>query len=106
MPKSGTQHFTHSLRAFREHPIPVRTQRPATPATQPSPGVRVAEAELKPNQLQDLADIVGDLVHAAVGHDLKFRVRVELRSTDSKSEETVGKINKALKEVAPELQMN
>jgi hypothetical protein len=86
--------------------VPVGTQRPATPATQPSPGVHIAEAELKPNQLQDLADIVGDLVHAAVGHDLKFRVRVELRSTDSKSEETVGKINKALKDVAPELQMN
>jgi len=41
-----------------------------------------------------------------VGYDLKFRVRVELRSTDSKSEETVGKINKALKDVASELQMN
>jgi hypothetical protein len=68
--------------------------------------MHVAEAELKPNQLQDLGDIVGDLVHAAAGHDLKFRIRVKLRTTDSKSEETVGKINKALKEVAPELQMS
>jgi hypothetical protein len=61
---------------------------------------------LKPNQIQDLGDIVADLVHAAVGHDLKFRLRIELRSLDSKSTDAVAKINKALKEVTPELQMN
>jgi hypothetical protein len=72
----------------------------------PAPGVHIAEADLKPNQIQDLADIVADLVHAAAGHDLKFRVRIELRSGDLKSTDTLTKINKALKEVVPEFQLN
>ncbi len=53
-----------------------------------------------------LADAMPDIVHAAVGHDLTFRVRIELKTTDSKAADTLAKINKALKDVAPELVMN
>ena len=44
----------------------------------PGPGVFWAEASLRPNQIQDLADHVADIAKAAVGLELKFGIRVEL----------------------------
>src|SRR4051794_20943036 len=42
------------------------------------PGVVVAEAELKPAQVQDLADQVGELARVAVGHEVRLRLRIEV----------------------------
>ena len=41
------------------------------PREQLPPGVHVATAYLKPNQIQDLADQIGEIGTTAVGHDLK-----------------------------------
>lgn len=48
---------------------------PPPPPPKPS-GMVSATAEIKPNQIQDLAESVGDIVTAAAGHDLKFTVTV------------------------------
>src|SRR5262249_3342514 len=48
------------------------------PEPPPRPGVRVARADLRPNQLQDLADQVGELTRLAVGFDLKLSLTIEL----------------------------
>ena len=40
--------------------------------------VRVASGELRGNEIQDLADSVGELSKAAAGHNLRFLLRLEL----------------------------
>ena len=42
------------------------------------PGALAAEATLSADGIQDLADQVPDILKAAVGHGLEFRVRIEL----------------------------
>ena len=64
-----------------------------------------AEAELRPSQLQDLADIVGDVVGAAVGYELKFRVVVELGGETEPPGDVVEKLNRSLGEVSEELKL-
>src|SRR5205085_12481540 len=61
--------------------LPSKGPPPPPPLPPPPTGVRVAQAELRPNQLQDVADQVGELTRAAVGHDLKFLLRTELGGT-------------------------
>jgi hypothetical protein len=84
----------------------VPAERPAVPPPlppPPRPGVRIAEAELRPNQIQDLADSLGELIESAAGHELRFTLRVELESVDSLSEDVVEKITSVLVEVSEDL---
>ena len=64
----------------------------------PTPdGKRIAETEMQPNQLQDMADIMGQLLSAAGEYDLKFFLRIEV---DAKApQEVVEKLNQLLDEV-------
>lgn len=80
---------------------------PALPPPPPSPppGVLMAEAYLQPNQLQDLADQLGDLKKAVVGYDLKLHVRIELGGAKTPPPELVAKINALLAEVVKELRL-
>jgi DNA-directed RNA polymerase subunit L len=73
------------------------------PLQPPKLGVRVAEADLRPNEIQDLADEIGDLTTAAVGNDLKFHLRIELGGDIQPNNEVVEKLNKILKEVSDNL---
>lgn len=58
---------------------------------------RIAEAEMQPNQLQDLAEIMGDLLSAAGEYNLKFHLRIEV---DEKAPaEVVEILNQLLDEV-------
>lgn len=75
------------------------------PQTPQRPGRHVAAAELKPNELQDLADVVGDIVKAAVGHALTFRVEIELQGSNENLADAVSRINKSLKSVSASFQM-
>jgi len=77
----------------------------STPQTPQRPGRHVAAAELKPNELQDLADVVGDIVKASVGHALTFRVEIELQGTNENAADAISKINKSLKSVSASFQM-
>jgi hypothetical protein len=89
--------------------VKVRVPVGGAPASMPQPPARagrhVAAAELKPNELQDLADAVGDIVKAAVGHALTFRVEIELSGANEDAADVVSRINKTLKSVSATLLM-
>ncbi|MCR4419670.1 MAG: DUF499 domain-containing protein [Clostridia bacterium] len=79
---------------------------PAPPSPPPpKPGSKAAEAELRPHQLQDLAEIIGELASAAVGYELVFRLRVELGGASAPSDEVVQTVNRLLARVAKDLQL-
>ncbi len=74
-------------------------QTPVTPAyvAQPPAGRHIIEADLRPNELQDLADSLGELGNAAAGADLKYRVRIELGGNPSSY--VLERVNKVLQKV-------
>ena len=74
-----------------------------TPKPMMKPGVHTAEAELETHELQDLADVVGDLVKATVGYDLKIVVRIKL-SGDPPAE-VVERANGVLGDVSEDLRL-
>lgn len=63
----------------------------------------MAEAALTTAQLQDLADVVGDIVKASAGHELHFRLKMELAGDPP--EEVVVKLNELLKKLSDDLQL-
>jgi len=68
------------------------------------PDVLVADAELRPNELQDFADHVGELRKAASPGELTFRLRIELDGRGkSPGQETVAKLNELLAKVSKTL---
>lgn len=69
------------------------------------PGVLVTEAELKSHQIQDLADQIDEILKAAVGHDIKFYLRVELTGLNPPTNETIAKINEMLKEIGEDFEL-
>ena len=74
-------------------------QTPGTPMyiAQPATGIYIAEADLRPNELQDLADSLGDLGKAAEGLNLKYHIRIELSRDPSK--DIVERVNKILQKI-------
>ena len=84
--------------------LPGKTPPPPPPSPPPPPpGVHVATAYLKPNQIQDLADQIGEIGTTAVGHDLKVQVRIELGGKTPVPEDLITKINGLLHDVSKEL---
>lgn len=85
--------------------IPEDVPLPPQPGDHPETSDRrSAEAEMQPGQLQDLAEIMGDLLSAAGEHDLKFNLRVEVDK--NVPEDILEKINKLLAEVNRSLKIN
>jgi hypothetical protein len=80
--------------------LPGKYPPPPPPPLPRPPGVLVAQADLRPNQLQDLTDQLGELARAAIDHDLKFHLRIELGGATPPSAELVERLNKLLAEVA------
>lgn len=86
----------------------------ATTATTPppptlpsrSPGVVIAESELRPSQLQDLADQIGDITKAAVGVELKLKIRLELGGKMKATPEMIATINKKLESITDGLKLS
>lgn len=74
-------------------------------AAAPKPGVLVAEAELATNEIQDLAEVIGNIRSAAAGHELKFRLRIELGSPTHPPAEVVEKVDEILADVSSSLQL-
>jgi hypothetical protein len=83
---------------------PVTPPRPEPPTR--APGVVVAESELRPGQLQDLADRIGDISKAAIGVELKLRVRLELGGKARPTPEMIAAINEKLANVADGLTLS
>ena len=78
---------------------------PGTPTREVSPNVRVAEADLSGDQVQDLADIVGQIQSAAAGHKVRFSVRVELGNGSPLPDELVTEIAALLADVSDDLDL-
>jgi hypothetical protein len=86
------------LRVPKEAPSP-----PPLPPP-PPPGVLIADAELRPNEIQDLADALGDIMGLVTGKNIKFNIRIGLDAEDM-SKEDVEKLNKILLEINNKLQL-
>ncbi len=41
-------------------------------------GAKQVTAELRPNEIQDLADQLGEFTKAAAGHELRFSVQIQV----------------------------
>ncbi len=66
------------------------------PRPSSKPSLLVAQAPLRVDEVQDLADHISEIAKAAIGLDLKLSVRIELASTPPPSEEVVARINQLL----------
>jgi hypothetical protein len=75
------------------------------PPPEKKPGVIVAEADLKPSQVQDLADQVGELARVAVGYDVRMHFRIEVGGARPLPPELLARLNELLGEVAEELRL-
>ena len=72
-----------------------------SPGPAPAPGgALAAEAVLPADGIQDLAEQIPGLLQAAVGHDLKFRVRVELGGAPPPDADTIARIDALLAEAS------
>jgi hypothetical protein len=69
------------------------------------PNVRVAEAQLAPGQIQDLADIMGDVLKAKGSLELTFQLRVEVAGKDVPSDAAIDAINAVLKTVSTDIEI-
>lgn len=90
------------LRVPAEEVVPPVEPPPPLP---PKPGFKVARAELRPHQIQDLAEVIGELVSATVGYELVFRLQVELGGATALPDETIRKVNELLGAVAADLKL-
>lgn len=89
--------------------IPSQVVPPVEPPVPPpppvAPGTLVAQAELRPDEIQNMAESMGDLLKAAAGLKLKFSLRIELSGDGEIGNETAGKVNDVLAEVADGLRL-
>ena len=63
----------------------------------------IADAELEPSQIQDLADGMGEILGISAGNEIKFKVRIELEKTSPK--DVVNGLNDLLQEITPKLKL-
>lgn len=103
---------------IRDHAIPaqraaaVKLQRPQNvpvpvtpPPVVPKPGTFTAESEVQSQELQELAEVVGEVLKAAVPSTVKFNVRIELGGEPKPSEAKVKAINAILAKVKKGLEL-
>ena len=68
-------------------------------------GVLVAEADLEAHGIQELADQIADISTAAIGTEIKYKIRVEFGGETPPDPEAVEKINELLAEVDDTLKL-
>ena len=86
-----------------------------TPTTQPGgirdfpddyqEGVLAAEATLEGHGIQDLADLMPEILEAAAGDPIVFKVRIQFGGEKEPDEEKVERINALLSEALEELRL-
>jgi len=85
-------------KAGGEEPKP--DERPSYPK-----GVRYADAVLEPLALQDFVEVLPDVLKAAAGVSLKFRLYIAFGDGQDLEPATVDAISKLLEEVSPDLRL-
>jgi hypothetical protein len=68
-------------------------------------GVYTSSAEIQPNELQDLVEILDDIVKAAVGIPLRFQLQISLGGGEDIDTAKVEAINKLLESVSSQLRV-
>lgn len=90
--------------------VPAVSQRPTPPPPAPpptAPGVLVAEGELRVAEIQELSEQVNALRKAAVGLDIRFRIRIEIGGGKQEvSDETARKLDEILAQVSDGLKLS
>jgi hypothetical protein len=76
-----------------------------TPQPPSKPGILRACAKLSTDQVQDLADQIGDIKKAAAGAGLEIQVTIELGVESPTTEETRSKVQSLLGAVSKELEL-
>jgi hypothetical protein len=76
----GRERIMGLLRLMLAAPVTSGGPTPPPESPKPSPGIVTAEADMRPNEIQNLADHIGELTRLATtaGVDLRFHLRVEL----------------------------
>ncbi|MPZ20368.1 MAG: DUF499 domain-containing protein [Luteitalea sp.] len=64
-----------------------------------------AATALKPNQLQDLVDVLPDLIKMTAGHELRFRLAVEIKGKQRPHDKLVAAVNELFKDLDDELRI-
>lgn len=80
-------------------------QPPEPPTPQP-PGTRSGQARLQPSQIQDLADVMGDLLKARGDSELAFSVRVDVSGKTTPDDAKVEALNRILSSVSSEFRVS
>jgi len=76
------------------------------PPPPPPPAGRLsAEADLTPAQIQDFADVIGEVASAAAGHRWSVRVHVDLGDEKRPPEDVVAKVSEILRGVSKNLSL-
>ena len=78
---------------------------PIAPPPVSASGLKTARAELRPNEIQDFADILPDLVRDAVGHGLKISIELQIGGDKAPPQDVVDKINAALAGLSGKLKL-
>ena len=68
-------------------------------------GVKRASGELEADEIQNLADEVGELVSAAAGYGIQFNVTIEAGTDESLPDEVEARLNEILGHVSDKLQL-
>jgi len=84
--------------------VPKEAPPTTPPSFIPQPGILTAEAELSPNELQDLADALGDIMKIVAGRNIKFNIRIGLEA-EGVNKEDIDKLNEIMQGVNDKLRL-
>ncbi|OLS15779.1 MAG: hypothetical protein RBG13Loki_0616 [Promethearchaeota archaeon CR_4] len=91
-------------RASPEKQPPEKPIKPFKPAP-PRRNEYIAESSITQDEIQDLVEIIPEIMRAAVGLDLKFKIRIDLTGTPPSLGEAVVKINAILAKINKDLKL-
>jgi hypothetical protein len=75
------------------------------PVTTSPTGVRVARAELRASQIQDLADVIPELARISAGQGLTFRIEIQLGGENPPPDIVITQINATLAAISADLKL-
>jgi len=102
--RSGADKIHIQLPADDSAPPSSGDGEPAPPGDYGS-GVKHTAGDLEVDEIQNLADEIGELVSAAAGYGIRFHVRVDAGTEESLPDDVSARLNEILKQVSDKLQL-